>query len=121
MKSTTNEVKSFVDQNLKDVKTVNSVSRGMHEPYDHLRKQFLREEGLPLGRYITRQKVRAMQEMLTVTDYPCFFVCYEMGYREDTGAKVFKKLTGMTMLEYKRWSREQQHRSAAAYHSMTVH
>ena len=102
MRANTTDVKMFIDQNIKHVKTIQSISSRMMIPYDTLRKTFLRHERVPLGNYITMRKVQAMKEMLLVGDDPCFYVCYEFGYREDTGAKIFKKMTGMTMLEFRR-------------------
>lgn len=106
MSINTDEIKWFVEQHIKQVKTITSVSTPLQLSYDTLRKSFLRKERIPLGDYITQRKVQAMKDLLVAADHPCFFICYEYGYREDTGAKVFKKNTGMTMLEYKRWYKE---------------
>ncbi|MEI7907393.1 MAG: AraC family transcriptional regulator [Bacteroidota bacterium] len=98
----TTEIKTFIDQNIKKVKSIHTVSDSLHISYDFLRKSFLRIEQMPMAEYITRNKVEAMKLMLLHTDHPCFYICYEFGFREDSGAKVFKKTTGMTMLEYRR-------------------
>ena len=97
----TSEIKIFVDANIKKVKSIHSVSESMKISYDLLRKSFLRVEHIPLAEYITRKKIEAMKDLLLNADHPCFYICYEYGYREDSGAKVFKKFTGMTMLEFK--------------------
>ncbi|MFA6468749.1 MAG: helix-turn-helix domain-containing protein [Bacteroidota bacterium] len=97
----TTNVKLFVDQNIKEVKTIHNVARKLNMSYDTLRKSFLRKEQVPLADYITMRKVQAMQEFLLLRDDPCFYVCYEFGYREDSGAKIFKKKTGMTMREFR--------------------
>jgi YesN/AraC family two-component response regulator len=102
MLTDTTEIKLFVDQHIKEVKSIHSVSARLKIHYDTLRKSFLKNEQIALAAYITKQKVQAMKEHLVRRDDPCFFICYEYGYREDSGAKVFKKLTGMTMLEYRR-------------------
>lgn len=102
MLSNTNEVKQFVDNHIKEVKSIHSVSSRMNIHYDSLRKSFLKNEQVALAEYIVQRKVQAMQQRLAEGDDPCFFICYEFGYREDSGAKIFKKLTGMTMLEYRR-------------------
>ncbi|NUN68135.1 MAG: helix-turn-helix domain-containing protein [Bacteroidetes bacterium] len=108
MYNSTTDVKLFVDQHIKEVKTIHSVAERLQVHYDTLRKSFLRHEQIALADYITRQKVQAMKEHLVMGDDPCFFICYEYGYREDSGAKIFKKLTGMTMLEYRRKHRAAQ-------------
>ncbi len=111
----TDEVKWYVEQHIKEVKTIHNVSRRLQLSYDTLRKSFLRQERIPLANYIVQRKVQAMKQLLESADHPCFFICYEYGYREDTGAKVFKKNTGMTMLEYKRWYKENSgHKLASA-------
>ena len=97
----TTDVKNFVDQNIKNVKTIHCVSERLKMSYDTLRKSFLKAERIPLADYITKRKVQAMKELLLMADHPCFYICYEYGYREDSGAKIFKKHTGMTMLEFR--------------------
>lgn len=101
MLNNTSDVKMFVDQHIKEVKTIHSVAERLQVHYDTLRKSFLRNEQIALADYITKQKVQAMKEHLVLGDDPCFFICYEYGYREDSGAKIFKKLTGMTMRAYR--------------------
>jgi YesN/AraC family two-component response regulator len=110
MLNNTTDVKMFVDQHIKEVKTIHSVAERLQVHYDTLRKSFLRNEQIALAEYITQQKVQAMKEHLVLGDDPCFFICYEYGYREDSGAKIFKKLTGMTMLEYRKKQRAQRQR-----------
>jgi YesN/AraC family two-component response regulator len=102
MLNDTTVIKLFVDQHIKEVKTIHTVADRLKIHYDTLRKSFLRNEQIALADYITMKKIQAMKEHLVNHDDPCFFVCYEYGYREDSGAKVFKKLTGMTMLEYRK-------------------
>ncbi|MFA5834356.1 MAG: hypothetical protein WDA22_12845 [Bacteroidota bacterium] len=94
-------VKEVVHQNVKKIKSIQCVSERLHVSYETLRKSFLKKEHIPLANYITIQKVQGMKQHLLEEDDPCFFVCYEYGYREDSGAKIFKKLTGMTMLEFR--------------------
>lgn len=95
------KIKSLIDSHLPDVKTINDVSEKLQIPANTLRKNFLREERIPLGEYIIQRKVEAMKEMLILTDEPCYFVCYSVGMREDTGSKIFKKYTGSTMQDFR--------------------
>ncbi|MFZ4620531.1 MAG: helix-turn-helix domain-containing protein [Bacteroidota bacterium] len=98
----TYEIKQFIDQNLKEVDSIYSISSRLQVSYNTLRKSFLREEQVSLADYINQQKVQAMKELLLMDNLPCFCICLEFGFREDTGAKVFKKLTGMTMREFRK-------------------
>lgn len=94
-------IKTFVDLNLRQIRSVHSIANRLGIPYDTLRKGFLRNENVPLAEYIAERKVVVMKEHLTVTDAPCYVICFEAGLREDTGAKVFKRVTGLTMQEYR--------------------
>lgn len=98
----TSEIKQYVEQNLKEIDSIYSIADQLQVSYHTLRKTFLRKEKVSLGRYITVQKVNAMKEMLMMDGRKCYFICFDFGYREDTGAKVFKKMTGMTMKEYRK-------------------
>lgn len=98
----TSHIKSFVDTNIKEIKTVHCVARLLNVSYETLRKTFLRQERMPLAEYIILKKVEVMKEHLLMVNDPCFVVCYEYGLREDSGAKIFKRVTGMTMRQYRK-------------------
>lgn len=87
------DVKLMVDLHLSDVKTISGVAKMLLVPSETLRKKFLRKEKIHLSDYIMHRKVQAMKELLLISEEPCYFVCYSVGLREDTGAKVFKRLT----------------------------
>lgn len=101
MSINTASIKSFVDLNIKEIKSVHCVARMLNVSYDTLRKSFLRKEKMPLAEYITSKKIEVIKEHLVVANDPCFIICYEYGYREDSGAKIFKRVTGMTMRQYR--------------------
>ncbi len=98
----TSEIKQYVEQNLKEIDSIYSIADQLQVSYHTLRKTFLKKEKVSLGRYITAQKVNAMKEMLMMDRRKCYFICFDFGLREDTGAKVFKRSTGMTMKEYRK-------------------
>jgi methylphosphotriester-DNA--protein-cysteine methyltransferase len=105
MSLNTDTIKSFIDLNIKEIKTVHCVARMLNVSYDTLRKTFLRKERVPLADYIMAKKVEVMKEHLVVANDPCFVICYEYGLREDSGAKIFKRVTGMTMRQYRKYHR----------------
>jgi AraC-like DNA-binding protein len=95
------DIKFMVDLHLTEAKTITSVAKMLKMPSETLRKKFLREEGIHLHEYIYQRKVKLMKELLLNSDEPCFAVCYSVGLREDSGAKVFKKITDLTMQEFR--------------------
>jgi len=94
-------IKMFVEMHIKKINTIRDVSHKLHIPYDVLRKEFLRLERTPLGDFILKTKIRVIKEHLLMHDDPCFRICDEYGLRGDTGARVFKRLTGTTMRKYR--------------------
>lgn len=99
-------IKSFVELNIKEINTVYEVSQKLRIPYDILRKEFIRRERKPLSTFIVRTKVRVIKEHLLMDDEPCCRICSTYGLRDDTGAKMFKRLTGTTMQRYRKRGRK---------------
>ena len=95
------KVKLMIDLHLSNAKTIESVAKLLKSPPETLRKKFLRMEKVHLHDYILERKVKAMKEMLLISDLPCYTVCFNVGLREDTGAKLFKKISGNTMQEFR--------------------
>ncbi|MFA6542110.1 MAG: AraC family transcriptional regulator [Bacteroidota bacterium] len=94
-------IKLLIDYHLSDLKTISDLSFWLRLAPETLRKRFLRDENISIGEYIIRRKVMAMKERLLISDDPCYLICIEFGFREDTGARMFKKYAGMTMNEYR--------------------
>jgi len=95
-------VKSYVIENLESIHTNSDVARAFGLPVDYLQKQFQRSEHIPLSRFITLMRVERAKELLRQEDMKCFEVCYAVGFkREDSGETTFKRLTGLTMGEYR--------------------
>jgi len=101
------KVKSFIGFKLSDIKTIEDVARIFNTPSETLRKKFYREEKIHLSEFILQCKIVTIKEMLIISDLPCFEICYSIGLREDTGAKIFKKFAGMTMLQFRKKYREE--------------
>jgi len=49
------------------------------------------------------EKLEVLEKMKVALKKPdtlCKIVCLDLGFREDTGCRFFKEMTGMTMMEY---------------------
>ncbi|HXF90487.1 MAG TPA: helix-turn-helix domain-containing protein [Candidatus Nitrosotenuis sp.] len=95
------EIKSSILLRLSRVSTVEDVAELVNLSVETVRRKFARAEGITLGRYIDLCKIVAMAEQLILSDEPCKLICYELGLRDDVGAKLFKKHTGMTMQQFR--------------------
>jgi len=95
------EIQSYILLRLSKVSTVDDVAALVNLSPETVRRKFARAEGITLGRYIDICKIVALAEQLILSDEPCKLICYELGLREDSGAKLFKKHTGMTMQQFR--------------------
>ncbi|HLP82271.1 MAG TPA: AraC family transcriptional regulator [Nitrosomonas sp.] len=102
MKINISEVKLCIDQDLKGIKTVKCVATRLNVSSETLRKYFHRDEKISLSQYILHRKLDMMKKLLVGSKCPCYWICYEVGLREDSGAKIFKKHFGKTMEEFRR-------------------
>lgn len=92
----------FIDSNLSSVREARDVAIALGVNYETFRKGLRRATGQSPAKLIRRRRVAVMQELLAGTDLRCFEVCYRVGFtREETGGRVFKRLAGLTMTEYR--------------------
>lgn len=102
----TDQVTNYVDANLEKIRGPEDVAIALQVPYETLRKQFRRRERRTLGAYVTECRVAHAQVLLKTTDLTCYQICDEVGFpRDDTGAKIFKRVTGVTMMQYRKGSK----------------
>jgi methylphosphotriester-DNA--protein-cysteine methyltransferase len=105
------EIKRCIDERPEDFRTLRDVACKAKVSPETLRREFFRAQRMHLSEYLTAVRVRRMQEMLLMTQKPCFEICFDAGFRrEDTGAKVFKRITGMTMAQYRGGGRNRKSR-----------
>ena len=107
MDATAEEIKGCVRQHIHQVRTIRDVADHFDVSGETLRRTFRRAEGVGLSRFITQVRVEKAKALLRETDLLCFEVCFEVGFtREDTGAKVFKRMVGCTMEAWRRQNRQ---------------
>ena len=107
MDTTAEEVKHYVRQHVHQARTIQDVADHFDLSAETLRRIFRRAEGIGLSRFITQVRVEKAKALLRETDRLCFEVCFAVGFkREDTGAKVFKRVTGCTMEAWRRQNRQ---------------
>ncbi len=99
------QVKSFIDENLNQVRKSQQVAAHLNCPVEGLKRCFLKTESLSLSSYIRATKIARMKEQLQNSERPCKVICLNLGLREDVGARLFKNVTGMTMESYRRLCR----------------
>ena len=98
----TEDVKRYIERNVRRVCGVGPLAAELKVPPERLRKEFRRTAGIPISKFITQTKVEQAKKLLKETGKYCFEICFEVGFpREDGGSRTFKRVTGMTMEEYR--------------------
>lgn len=103
MRSALDDVMIWIDLHLDAIETITDIAAHFGVAEETLRKTFARAEGVPLSDYLRKKRVEVMKHLLETTDVKCYAICRQVGIkREDTGVKLFKRMTGMTMDQYRR-------------------
>lgn len=102
MKIDIEQVKSYIDENLNQLRKSQQVAAHLNCSVEGLKRSFLKTECLSLSSYIRATKIARMKQELQNTENPCKVICLDLGLREDVGARLFKNVTGMTMESYRR-------------------
>ena len=95
-------VQALIDAHLPSIEGPTDVAVLMAVNYHTLRRQFKREAGISLARFIAERRVARAQELLRETDLRHYEICYLVGFpSEVTGARTFKRSTGQIMTDYR--------------------
>jgi len=107
------KIKQFVNGNLKKIRSIRDIAKEFRVSGETLRRAFRRSTGQSLTTHVLHKRLRAMKHKLRTTDQRCFEIIYSVGFRrEDSAARTFHKITGMTMERYrKKYYQRRGHRS----------
>jgi two-component system response regulator YesN len=96
------KTKSYIKLNVKEVHAVEDVAIALNVSGETLRKEFRKREGISIGKFIKRSQVEIVKNLLANSGQCCKEILYEVGFpSEDSGARSFKRMTGMTMMEWR--------------------
>lgn len=96
-----NVVKEFIHNHILEVKTLKELAARLSLCPETLRKDFLRKERVQISSFLLSERINKMKQLLEESDLRCFEICAQFGIREDSGAKTFKRVVGMSMQAYR--------------------
>lgn len=93
---------AYIEEQLGSDVGLPQVARHVHLHPNHLSEVFKKETGMTFGDYVTRQKIRRAQDILSVSPAKVSEVAARVGY-EDVKyfSQLFKKATGKTPSEFR--------------------
>ncbi len=97
------EAMTFLEDNLRNDVTRESVSEHVHITPDHLDRLFKEQTGMSVFRYIVFRKIELSKKLLSQTSQPIGSIASDLGYCNLSNfSSAFRKLCGMTPAEYRK-------------------
>ena len=97
-----NQAKMRIHEDISSIKP-EDIAKSMHMSYSKFRKIFKEYTGFAPSQYIQEVKITLAKEMLTNTTMSIKEIAFELGYdNSDYFFTVFRKMTGITPLSYRK-------------------
>ena len=91
-----------ISENLPSIHTIADIAKLVSASPETLRKDFVRLTGKSLSDFVRNCRIEQAKNLLTNSNLTCRDVCKAVGFsREDVGAHVFKRNTGLTMDQFR--------------------
>ena len=95
-------IKAFIEENYAEPVTLNDVAVHLHLNYSYLSSYISQNSSMHFSEYLNEVRVRHAKELLSQTDRSISAISEEIGYTDQSYfGKVFKKLAGITPLQYR--------------------
>ncbi len=97
-----NKALNFIDCHYEEKISLEDVARELHLSKQYLCNTFKKETGENMSLYINKLRIEKAKKLLLESDFRIKEIFEEVGYsNQQYFSKVFKKITGMTVMEYK--------------------
>ena len=94
--------KSYISAHLHEKLTVQDISDELHMHPNYLSSVFKEHEGISLYQYVLDEKINLVKNLLIYSTYTFSEIASYLGFSSQSHlGKVFKKLTGTTLQQYK--------------------
>ncbi|WP_449403137.1 helix-turn-helix domain-containing protein [Exiguobacterium artemiae] len=92
----------YIQQHLYDPLSVSSISQAIHVSSNYLSVLFKEETGLPLARYVIRERIREAKRLLRSTDDSLLTISNKLHFSSQSHfSQAFKQTTGETPTHYR--------------------
>lgn len=95
-------IQAFIEQNYAEAITLNDVATYLHLNYSYLSSYISQNSCMHFSEHLNEVRVRHAKQLLAETDQSISSISEGIGYADQSYfGKVFKKLTGVTPLQYR--------------------
>lgn len=92
----------YIQQHLYEALSVSSISQAIHVSSNYLSVLFKEETGLPLARYVIRERIREAKRLLRSTDDSLLTISNKLHFSSQSHfSQAFKQTTGETPTHYR--------------------
>lgn len=98
------ELKNYLEENYSHQITLYDVAESLHMNYSYLSAYISQNTGKHFSEHLNDTRIRHAKEMLSNTSHSISFISETIGYTDQSYfGKVFKKLVGVTPLQYRNY------------------
>lgn len=104
--SVVSSIKKYIDQHYTEEINSNDIANIFYIDSDYASKLFKKEYGVSLKSYIINKRIETAKELLSNSSIPVNIAASNVGYENYSYfTRLFKKVTGMTPIEYRNLSK----------------
>ncbi len=96
------DIVAFVDEHYMDELSLDKLSTRFFLSREHISRRFKQEVGMTLTNYVIHLRINQAKQWLIETDEKMYSIALKLGYQDENYfSKLFKKIVGMTPIEYR--------------------
>ena len=96
------DIVAFVNEHYMQELSLDKLSTRFFLSREHISRRFKQEKGMTLSNYVTQLRINQAKRWLSETDEKMYSIALKLGYQDENYfSKLFKKIVGMTPLEYR--------------------
>jgi two-component system response regulator YesN len=96
------DIVTYVDKYYTEELSLEKLSNRFFLSREHISRKFKQEKGVTLSEYVTQLRIEQAKQWLIQTDEKVYSISIKLGYQDGNFfSKLFKKMVGMTPIEYR--------------------
>ncbi|RBW70759.1 response regulator transcription factor [Bacillus taeanensis] len=103
------DIVAYVDKYYMEELSLEKLSNRFFLSREHISRKFKQATGMTLSTYVIQLRIEQAKYWLSQTDEKMYSIALKLGYQDEKYfSKLFKKMVGMTLLEYRNFAKNRQ-------------